>query len=301
MKTQKGITLIALIITIIVMLILVGVSVSVALNTGLFKTAQGAARNTETERVNETKLSNGIINVGGIDISINDYIDRLSAGIPVELQIGDIIEYTPSSEYTSSNKYSIPTEYVGCTGEFYTDMDETVKWKVIGIEGKTIKIIPNAISSSTLTIEGANGWNNSIKAINSVCGAIYGNTESVKYTATAEGLTVEEINTITGYTPSEGNTYNADDFGSYNKFPIEYLKEKEIEESTFTDKDKTNGYAESKSIVVQDTYYDYEAESQSGFNSKFSNWVVLNKSYWLASRYVVTNNINSLRCDLWCF
>ena len=43
-KKQKGITLIALIITIIVMLILVGVSVTVALNGGLFSTAKKAKR-----------------------------------------------------------------------------------------------------------------------------------------------------------------------------------------------------------------------------------------------------------------
>ena len=62
-RNQKGITLIALIITIIVMLILVGVSVSVALNTGLFKTAQGAAKNTELARQEETALSNGAVTV----------------------------------------------------------------------------------------------------------------------------------------------------------------------------------------------------------------------------------------------
>lgn len=59
LKKQKGITLIALVITIIVMLILVGVSVTVALNGGLFSTAQGAARTTEAEK--ELALSNGDI------------------------------------------------------------------------------------------------------------------------------------------------------------------------------------------------------------------------------------------------
>jgi len=57
MKTQKGITLIALIITIIVMLILVGVSVTVALNGGLFKTAQDAAQGTKLEGEKERLLS----------------------------------------------------------------------------------------------------------------------------------------------------------------------------------------------------------------------------------------------------
>ena len=40
MKNQKGITLIALIITIIVMLILVAVTISVVLNGGLFEKAE---------------------------------------------------------------------------------------------------------------------------------------------------------------------------------------------------------------------------------------------------------------------
>ena len=53
MKGQKGITLVALIITIIVMLILVGVSISVALNGGLFDNASDAARKTKQSQVSE--------------------------------------------------------------------------------------------------------------------------------------------------------------------------------------------------------------------------------------------------------
>lgn len=50
---ENGITLIALIITIIVMLILVAVTVNVAISGGLFKTAQDAARRTEMEAIRE--------------------------------------------------------------------------------------------------------------------------------------------------------------------------------------------------------------------------------------------------------
>lgn len=53
MKGQKGITLVALIITIIVMLILVGVSISVALNGGLFTKARTASRETRIAQINE--------------------------------------------------------------------------------------------------------------------------------------------------------------------------------------------------------------------------------------------------------
>ena len=106
MKTQKGITLIALIITIIVMLILVGVSVSVALNTGLFKTAQGAAKNTQLAAEGETALSNGTINIKGQEgeIDIDDYVASLKGeGAKWELtddkdengeiSVGDLVTY----------------------------------------------------------------------------------------------------------------------------------------------------------------------------------------------------------------
>ena len=76
-KRNNGITLIALIITIIVMIILVAVSVTVALNGGLFKTAKGAAEGTEQARDNELALSEGQIEIDGKKYaSYQDYLDK---------------------------------------------------------------------------------------------------------------------------------------------------------------------------------------------------------------------------------
>ena len=123
MKTQKGITLIALIITIIVMLILVGVSVSVALNTGLFKAAQGAAKNTEAERINETKLSEGQVTIGNTTYSsIQEYTNVISGKTIFkhtdedgdgELDFGELVTHIATGE------------------QFY----------VLGTEGETVELI----------------------------------------------------------------------------------------------------------------------------------------------------------------
>ena len=79
MKGQKGITLIALIITIIVMMILVGVSVTVALNGGLFSQAENAKRRTLNAVAEERDLDNERIKIAGVWYdSYDDYI----AGIP---------------------------------------------------------------------------------------------------------------------------------------------------------------------------------------------------------------------------
>ena len=57
LKEQKGITLIALIITIVVMLILVGVTINVALNGGLFPKAEYASEQMQIEAEKEELLS----------------------------------------------------------------------------------------------------------------------------------------------------------------------------------------------------------------------------------------------------
>ena len=57
MKNNKGITLIALIITIIVMLILVAVTVTFALQGGLFERSKEAAEKTEPQAIYETIVS----------------------------------------------------------------------------------------------------------------------------------------------------------------------------------------------------------------------------------------------------
>ena len=78
MKNQKGITLIALIITIIVMMILVAVSVNIALGNGLFKAAQDAAKETKDQLKAENALSKGgvIVDEQSYD-SLQEYVDSI--------------------------------------------------------------------------------------------------------------------------------------------------------------------------------------------------------------------------------
>lgn len=73
---QKGITLIALVITIIVMLILVAVTISMAVNGGLFDYAGKATGETQNAINAEQQLANGKVQIGGVWYdSINDYLE----------------------------------------------------------------------------------------------------------------------------------------------------------------------------------------------------------------------------------
>ena len=110
-KTQKGITLIALVITIIVMLILVGVTISMALNGGLFGYAKKAAKDTESQKQAEQELASGAVIVDGVKYdSMQDYMDGIPTGAPkpidkVEKDENGILK--GNAIYTSDGKTAI--------------------------------------------------------------------------------------------------------------------------------------------------------------------------------------------------
>ncbi len=120
MKKENGITLIALVITIIVMLILVGVSVTVALNGGLFTTAKEAAEGTASKRNEELELSSGKVEINGEWYnSIDEYVNGGSSNNPEEP--------TEPENPTGYTAYTIGQEVTIGTETFYVlkDSDAT--------------------------------------------------------------------------------------------------------------------------------------------------------------------------------
>jgi len=108
MKKQKGITMVALVITIILMLILAGVSVTVALNGGLFSTTKGAVDGaqiqSEKQQLVEATIialdDKGIVNFEKLnkyletdfDIKNGKYTSKKTGIIYVVSEKGDITE-----------------------------------------------------------------------------------------------------------------------------------------------------------------------------------------------------------------
>ena len=76
MRSQKGITLIALVITIIVMLILVAVTITMAVNGGLFDYASEATKATNNAIDAEGELGSGKVSVdNGTATDINELVN----------------------------------------------------------------------------------------------------------------------------------------------------------------------------------------------------------------------------------
>ncbi|MBO4815441.1 MAG: leucine-rich repeat domain-containing protein [Clostridia bacterium] len=162
MKNKKGITLIALIITIIVMLILVGVTINVALNGGLFEKAKTASEQTQVETNKETlysavvaamgtdgtidytklnkeaaslgftKVQNGVYTKDGYTYTVNDV-----TGIVTATKTTSGGEGLDNFETVEDSSYFTYSE----TGETITGLSDAGKAFVTQSAGKSIKLI----------------------------------------------------------------------------------------------------------------------------------------------------------------
>lgn len=79
MKNQKGITLVALIITIIVMLILVAVSVAVIINSDLLGTAKNAGADYRANADSEGNLSKNNVTIH--NQTWDEYMESATSGL----------------------------------------------------------------------------------------------------------------------------------------------------------------------------------------------------------------------------
>ncbi len=125
---EKGITLVALVVTIVIMLILAGVTINIALSeNGLFKRAKGATRIYENSSENESKLLEEVdktiteLNKEEKIETANTLKERLNGknsviGKKVGGLKGDIIEkYDWQILYVDKNIYLISTDYIELT------------------------------------------------------------------------------------------------------------------------------------------------------------------------------------------
>ncbi len=175
---EKGITLIALVITIIILLILAGVTLSTALSdNGLFKRAKEAGEKyKESERQEDEALKSIEDEIDGIDKNKDEDEDEVIERS--ELKVGDVINYMPKTNQTT---YSVSSDISGCitnTEEQIITQGQYI-WKIMNInEDNSIELIgiPNG-EITKLGLNGVRGYNNGIYLLNDICNTLYKNTD----------------------------------------------------------------------------------------------------------------------------
>ena len=222
---EKGITLIALIITIIVMLILVLVSIQIAINTGLFDAAGKATQKTNIAKDQEQELASGDI--------VNKYVSQVTScshewgeweedeeaaektrtctecgeketkiilviGAPINYK--EYIDASTGEAFTSMPSYKSTSKKNGYTNTTYTVANNSgIEWIVLGEEDGQIKITTkNTVQPmsggddySMLRVLGITGYTNLVTELHEI-GAIYGKgkyADTGKFTVTTGGAT----------------------------------------------------------------------------------------------------------------
>lgn len=233
MERNKGITLVALIITIIIMLILVAVSVNVLIKSNLIGTAERTVDKYKTASEEEAK--GGAIEINGKKYdSIEDYIkekegisnihnwqyvnentreeirctceqckafedgDSTGRTLKIGQQIG-------KNEYKTAST-SISKEKSGYSSDQTINLNnEETKWVVFGYEDKdkdglneVLLLTTEHPTKTMIALYGAEGYNNCIEEINRMCRELYGTN--------ARGMTIEDVNNCLGYTPGNLTT-----------------------------------------------------------------------------------------------
>ena len=224
MRKNRGITLIALIITIIILLILVGVSINLAIKGDLFGSAEKAVLGTndkvaqEQTRVDElmgklekVEAQNAVHNwqytnstrakIRCTCAKCKAFNDGDSTGrtLSIGQQIGETESKTGSTSITSAKSGYDSDQTLALNAE------ET-KWVVFGYEDKdndglneVLLLTTEHPTTNKIAFQGAAAYNNVVEEINRMCKELYGTN--------ARGMTIEDVNRVLGYTPA-GGMYN---------------------------------------------------------------------------------------------
>ena len=226
-ETQKGITLIALVITIIVLLILAGVSIAMLTGqNGILTQAQNAKTTTETKSAEEKvklavmgaraddgtltveKLRTELANYGGTvegnTFPVTATVDGKSFTVDdkgnVELagekqpvtregiEVGDYVSYTPDT--ATEKTYDADKLKKGGYTSTQTVKKEDLNWRVLRKnDDGSIDLIGDATSNSVY-FSGSLGYNNGVYLLNDICKELYSNST---HHITARSVNLEDM------------------------------------------------------------------------------------------------------------
>ena len=300
-KSEEGITLIALVITIIILLILAGISISALTNQGLFKNAKEAQNATEKAEEEQGKVLNEYedeINkyLENDDKTAKKLVDKVNDGT---IKIGDYVKYTPDTASTTEILQELNTYSGSDANTTSTLTQESLNWRVLDMEDGQVRLISELPTTSKIELSSYNGYNNAVKLLDDTCNVLYNNS---KLASKVQNLKIEDIMEKmieTNYTNITANY--GKQFTPTNKYyPSILLKEKgqnvngivgtELNESEQKELINQTTKTQATSLEVKYTYWCKTMTTSDFKNSKYYELFINNGSnystYWMSSRCI---------------
>ena len=231
-EKNNGITLIALVVTVIVLIILAGISISVILGeNGLVAKAKKAASQTEEAVANDEMsmymaslkidkdagsgqrlaeyLSSNIGN-DGLEDFLNNGDGHAQVAYKGNKFLVNLDDYTFNylgksdgqgvnrhiKQILNNNNEDVPGIAMVEAGEIET---EDLGWKVLSVNSDgTVNLIANRNTGFEVSLSGINGYTNGVKALNEICSKLYGNLEiNGKKVISARSVNLEDFYNVT--------------------------------------------------------------------------------------------------------
>ena len=300
-KIEKGITLIALVITIIILLILAGISISALTNQGLFKNAKIAQNATERAEVEQGQRLNEYEEELNKYLSNNDkkeekLIDKVNDGT---IKIGDYVKYTPDTASTTEILQELNTYSGSNANTTATLTQESLNWRVLDVKDGQVRLISELPTTSKITLKGYNGYNNAVKLLDDTCSTLYTNKQLASKVQNIKIEDIQDKMVETDYSKFDSNYGKT--FTPTNKYYANILtKEKEqkvngtagtelgLSEQTEVINQTTKPQA--TSLEVKYTYWNKAMTANDFKDSKYYELFINNGSnypgYWMSSRCV---------------
>ena len=315
-KTEKGITLVALVVTIVVLLILAGVSINLVLgNNGIIAKAKDAETKSAEASQNDLKGMNALTE------EMNNALGEKPKVDLSKYKIGDYVNYT----YDTAENYVLTSATCGSSSNPADGIPQTtgLKWRILNIDeaNGTVDLISENPTGTSVYFSNILGYNNGPYLMNEICKAQYSNKSLGVNARSINLLDMEKHLTAAGIAARNAYKYNSGaakygttkTYTSNTKYPSLYAGQKgagvnvaEVNASTIAQPDIIKGndpYEESKAIAktepttdntsgtgnpltVTQIYYNISINSTNYGDA----YKVLSNStwYWVASRYVGT-------------
>ena len=291
---QKGITLVALVITIVILLILATISIQSLTNTGLFEKAKEAKEKTKNATENQAKILNEY------EDELNKYVSGTTPTqkLADKVKVGDYVTYTPDaldSNAVSTLKSNLNTYSGKSDSTINSEIKrDDLKWRVLDVQNGQVRLISETPTTSKIELYGYNGYNNAVKLLDDICSTLYNNS---KLASNVKNFKLEDI---------QDKMVEKD----YSNFNSNYLKKYSINGRYYPDillKDKI-GLSEQNDLISQEknqqadelyveyTYW-YKPDMGAGeFNNpKYFELFINNNGksyepYWMSTRCISAYN-----------
>ncbi len=233
---ERGITLIALVVTIIILLILAGVTLNIALSDGgLFSKTKKATEDYKEAQSEEEESIRQITTQ-----LYSEYVGAKVEGYsPAENKEGVTINGTTSglnNGKTDANGNTIANDNITDDGNQKFEADTNMNWRVWDFDGNILRIIGDP-TTKKLTLQGAAGYNNGVWAIEKICKELYSNEAQGAKATSFKRTDIQKVSTYdyTQYKQQKNDwkedTTSSDDnenliyfgesknYSSYNQYP----------------------------------------------------------------------------------